>query len=88
MARNRSTKSRRTGIGAGYLLKLTIGISLLMIANCYLVGILVQANLKYIPQFFHDVRLYQFCQIFVSFVLVLIQFWIYDRLRYRMSESG
>ncbi len=85
MAGKRSYRIRVARIGAGYLLKLTLGICLLMIINSYLVGLIVQTNLRYIPGFFHDVRLFQFSQIFFSFVLVLIQFWIYDRIRDSMA---
>lgn len=78
-------KSGVGGIGVLYLLKLTIGISLLMIANSYVVGLVVQANLPFIPDFFNDIRLFQFCQVFVPFLMVLIQFMVYDRIRDRMS---
>jgi hypothetical protein len=86
MARNRKFIFWYGGIGASYLLKLTIGISLLMIANSYLVGMILQANLSYIPELLHDVRLFQFCQIFIPFILVLVQFWIYDRMCDRLAS--
>ena len=87
MAKNRLATTRYRGIGAGYLLKLTIGICLLMAINGYLVGLLVQVNLPNIPSLFHDVRLFQFCQIIFSFLLVTIQFVIYDRIRDRMASA-
>ncbi len=74
-------RKRPRGIGCGYLVKLTVGTSLLMIANSYLVGKLVEASLPSIPEFFHDVRLFQFCQIFFPIFLVMLQFWLYDRFR-------
>lgn len=75
------------GIGGGYLLKLTIGIIALMIGNSWLVGVLVQANIVYLPELLRDVRVYQFFQISLPFVMVLIQFWIYDRIRDRLEAS-
>jgi hypothetical protein len=81
-----SPRNPAAGVGCGYLLKLTIGITLLMLANSYLVGLLVQANLGWIPEFLHDVRLYQFCQIFLAFLMVVVQFWVYDRLTDRPAS--
>ena len=60
-----------------------------MILNSYIVGKIVEANLPIIPDLFHDVRLFQFCQIFFPFLLVLIQFWIYDRFKdYRIAQQS
>lgn len=72
---------RKRSNGTAYLVKLTIGITLLMLVNGYVVGLVVQGNLKYIPAWLHDVRLYQFCQILFSFLLVVGQLWLYDRVR-------
>ncbi len=80
MKRGRHSINRGGGIGCGYLLKLTIGITLLMLANSYVVGLVVQANLSRIPEFLHDIRLYQFCQIVFAFILMLVEFHLYDRL--------
>ena len=80
-------KKPAAGIGCGYLLKLTVGIIALMIANSYLVGMFIQANIPYLPEVLQDVRVYQFFQIGLPFVMVLIQFWIYDRIRDRMSAT-
>ena len=76
------------GIGCGYLVKLTIGISLLMIANSWLVGKIVGANIKNLPDIFDDVRVYQFFQIFVPILLVCVQFWLYDRIRDAWIRRG
>jgi len=84
-------KAKQQGLGAGYLLKLTILISLLMICNSHLVGQVVQANVTMLPDFLNDVRLYQFFQIFVPIVLLCLQFWVYDRFKDRTltrMESG
>ncbi len=80
-------KSSVAGIGCGYLLKLTVGIIAMMIANSYLVGMFIQANIPYLPELLRDVRLYQFCQIGFPFVMVLVQFWIYDWIRDRMNGA-
>jgi hypothetical protein len=75
------------GIGCGYLLKLTIGIIVLMIANSYLIGLLVQSNLYLLPEFLKDVRVFQFSQILFPFLMVVVQFWIYDWIRDRYREQ-
>ena len=76
------------GIGCGYLLKLTAGISALMIANSWLVGKVVAANMQHVPDLFDDVRVYQFFQIFVPILLVCLQFWVYDRIRDAWIRRG
>lgn len=58
-----------------------------MILNSYIAGKVLESNLQYIPELFHDVRLFQFCQIFVPILLVLFQFWVYDRIRDRMIQN-
>ncbi len=91
MARPSSTHSstgHAPGIGCGYLLKLTVGISALMIANSWLVGKVVDANMENVPDLFDDVRVYQFFQIFVPILLVCLQFWVYDRIRDAWIRRG
>jgi hypothetical protein len=75
-------------IGCGYLLKLTLLISLLMIGNSYLVGLLVGSTVHLLPEVLDDIRLYQFFQIFVPILMVCLQFWIYDRLKDRWLASS
>ena len=72
---------------AGYLLKLTLLISILMIVNSYLVGQLVARGIHLLPDVLDDVRLYQFFQIFLPILMVGAQFWIYDRLKDRWLTS-
>ncbi|MDG1808369.1 MAG: hypothetical protein P8J91_17555 [Pirellulaceae bacterium] len=70
-----------SGLGCGYLLKLTLLISVLMIVNSYLVGKVVRSFVYLLPDILDDIRLYQFFQIFLPIVVVCIQFWIYDRCK-------
>lgn len=85
---NPAKSSSSRGIGCGYLLKLTLLISLLMILNSYLVGLVVRSSVHLLPDVLDDVRLYQFFQIFVPILLVCFQFWIYDRVKDRLIGSG
>lgn len=66
-------------IGFGYLLKLTVLISLLMLINSSLVGQFVRKVVPLLPDVLDDVRLYQFFQIFLPILIICVQFWIYDR---------
>ena len=70
-----------SGLGCGYLLKLTLLISVLMIVNSYMAGKVVRSFVHLLPDILDDIRLYQFFQIFLPIVLVCIQFWIYDRCK-------
>lgn len=82
--KSRSAKARRkTGIGAAYLLKLTLLATGLMILNSFLMGKFVEANIGSFPMFFQDVRVYQFAQVVLPFLLVLLQFRVYDWIRDR-----
>ena len=81
--KRKKPKRKIQGIGLGYLFKLTILISVLMIGNGYLVKQVVAANIKNIPEFFNDVRLYQFFMFFASIGMVSLQFWMYDRWKDR-----
>lgn len=77
-----SVKARhKTGIGAAYLLKLTLLATGLMILNSFMMGKFVEANIGSFPMFFQDVRVYQFAQVVLPFMLVLLQFRIYDWIR-------
>ncbi|MGI9519490.1 MAG: hypothetical protein ACR2NP_20730 [Pirellulaceae bacterium] len=86
--RGHSSPGQSSGIGCAYLVKLTIGISLLMIANSWLVGKIVGANMPYVPDLFDDVRVYQFFMIFVPILMVCAQFWVYDRIRDSWIRRG
>ena len=87
----RARSDRPTGIGCGYMLQMTAVISALMLANSFVVGqaigMFMQANRGRIPDIFDDVRVYQFFQIFGPILLVAIQFWIFDRLMYRLKPE-
>lgn len=80
-SRTKFTNSQ--GLGCGYLLKLTVLISVLMIVNSYIVGQFVRSGVHLLPEVLDDVRLYQFFQIFVPIMMVCVQFWLYDRLKDR-----
>ena len=73
--------SHSDAIGCGYLLKLTLLISILMIVNSYIVGKMVAVFVRRLPDILDDVRLYQFFQVFLPILIVCIQFWIYDRIK-------
>lgn len=82
MAKTRNL-SHSDAIGCGYLLKLTLLISILMIVNSYVVGKVVASFVRKLPDILDDVRLYQFFQVFLPIVIVCIQFWIYDQIKDR-----
>lgn len=81
MKSNSGKARRHAGIGAVYLLKLTLLATGLMILNSFLMGKFVEANFNSFPMFFQDVRIYQFAQVVLPFLLVLLQFRIYDWFR-------
>ncbi len=81
---SRRTHDRKTeSLGCGYLVKLTVLISLLMLINSAGVGYFVRALVPLLPEVLDDVRLYQFFQIFLPILIIGIQFWIYDRWKDR-----
>ena len=88
MAKSRNL-SNSNALGCGYLLKLTLLISVLMIANSYVVGKMVGSVVGMLPDILDDVRLYQFFQVFLPIVIVCIQFWVYDRFKdYWLRKRG
>jgi hypothetical protein len=87
MKSSRQTARPLAGIGIGYLLRLTVVLVVLMVANAWIIGQAVYANLDHFPRVLHDVRLFQFFQVFGAFLLLGIQFWLWDRISERLEQG-